>query len=105
VYRRETFIDFAHALYTAYKDFWGNPIITPQEQCDLLGDSASDLFTKHAIGVQFILENMPNITDYIPDFMDTTHIPTDKKVNIVENKIVITDKILTNKEDIDKPLE
>jgi len=87
-------ISFAIQIYTAYKDFWFNPIITPQEQCDLREDGGLGLFDKHAKGVQFVLENLPNVTDFIPDFMDITHIQDDKEYNIVDGKIIISDKVL-----------
>ena len=88
-YRENMLIAFASAIYVAYKDFWYSEILASQEQCDLLGDSAVDLFTKHAIGVQFILENLPNVTDFIPDFMDVTHVPTGVTVEIIDGKVNI----------------
>jgi hypothetical protein len=89
-YRQGMLVAFASALCVAYRDFWKNPLLSPQEQCDLLGDSAMELFAKHAVGVQFVLENMPNITDFIPDFMDMTHLPDGVRVESVDGKLVIT---------------
>jgi hypothetical protein len=92
IYRRDLLVGFASGLYVAYKDFWDNTTITPQEQCTLLGTSASDLFTKHATGVQFILTNLPNVTEHIPNFMDTTAIPQGKNVEYHEDgTVTITD--------------
>lgn len=92
-YRLNTLISFASALYVTYKDFWNNKIITPQKQCDILGTRASELFLKHTSGVQFVLTNLPNITDYIPDFMDITVIPQDKEVVINQDgSVTITNK-------------
>jgi hypothetical protein len=94
IYRRDLLVGFASGLYVAYKDFWNNEILTPQEQCDLLGSEAFDLFSKHATGVEFILTHLPTVTEHIPDFMDIAHIPNDKEMSVVEGKIIISDKII-----------
>jgi hypothetical protein len=93
-YRKGMIISFASGLYVAYKDFWDNTTITPQEQCDLLGSEAFDLFSKHATGVEFILTHLPTVTEHIPDFMDITRIPNDKEMSVVDGKIIISDKII-----------
>ena len=93
-YRKGILVAFASAIYVAYKDFWNNTIITPQEQCDLLGSEAFDLFSKHATGVEFILTHLPTVTEHIPDFMDIAHIPNDKEMTVVDGKIIISDKII-----------
>jgi len=78
--RQSSIIAFAYSILNAYNDFWFNPALTAQEQCDILGTSAITLFTEHSACVQFILTRMPNITDYVSSFMSVTAIPADKNV-------------------------
>lgn len=93
--RQGSIIAFAYSILNAYNDFWFNPILTPQEQCDILGASAVTLFTEHAACVQFVLDRMPNITDYVPTFMSVATVPADKEVNVSNTgAVTITNKTI-----------
>lgn len=101
-YRKWAIIAFASALVVAYKQFWNNNIVTPQEQCDILWEQAPLLFQKHSSGVVFVLENIPDITDYIPDFMEYTHVPTNRTVSIEGGVVTIWE---IEEEVIEQPTE
>jgi hypothetical protein len=88
IYRRDLLVGFASGLYVAYKDFWNNEILTPQEQCDLLGSEAFDLFSRHQAGVVFVMQNLPDVADYISDWLSVTTLPEGKEVEIKEDGTV-----------------
>ena len=72
---------------SAYRLFWHNEKVTPQEFCDLLGNEAYKLFQASAKSQQFLSE------------MNSTHtpltIPEDKEVKFNnDGTVVITDKPL-----------
>jgi hypothetical protein len=82
---QSVFLSFAFSVYNSYKDFWFNPVLTPQERCDAKWVKAYELFEKHQKWVQLVFENIPNILEFIPDFMDVTHLPDGKAATINED--------------------
>lgn len=48
-------INLKQAIDLGYQQFWFNPLATPQEICDVLGNQAHKLFEDHSDASLFIL--------------------------------------------------
>jgi hypothetical protein len=86
--RKQMAVSLAWSFYTAYKDFWESPILSPQEQCDLFGTSAHEFFSKHQATVLFIEEHLPDVSSYVPLWESIRSVPSDKQVTINEDGTV-----------------
>jgi hypothetical protein len=59
-YRRGALEAHISAYEVAFKDFWENEKVTPQEQCDALGDKASQFFQVSQLTQQYIKTLKPD---------------------------------------------
>ena len=56
-------INLKQAIDLAYRQFWFNPLATPQEICDVLGNQAFKLFEDHRDASLFLLSKD---SEYVP---------------------------------------
>lgn len=66
VYRNGAVEAHISAYEVAFNDFWHNPTVTPQEQCDALGTVAIQFFQVSALTQEYIKTLKP---DWIPPAM------------------------------------
>ena len=70
----------------AFNDFWNNSLVTPQEQCDALGNSAVQFFIVSATTQQYILALKP---DWTPPFIPYEFTCNEDGTVVIGNKIEI----------------
>lgn len=100
LFRKMALENYVQAYEISFRDFWYNPLVTPQEHCDFFGDKASEFFLINSI----ISENIKKI---IPDYVAPT-IPYEYFINedgtvTIGEKIIIEEQV--EEESVDNPLE
>lgn len=78
------------AFLVSFNDFWNNPIVSPQEHCDALGNKAYQLFQTSAITAKYLMTLNPEFV--MPTIPYDFTINEDWTVTIGE-KIVIEPEI------------
>lgn len=84
------------AFLVSFNDFWNNELVTPQEHCDALWNSAYELFQTSALTAEYL-------TKLNPDFI-IPPVPYEYTIN-QDWTVTIGEKILIATEDTETQVE